>query len=103
LISITEETVIPLSKVGDYCPSTRAGKRVHATTAWRWGKAGCRALDGSLVKLETIRIGSTNCTSVQALQRFFERLTVQQVPGRPMPDFEARQDLIERKLAAFGL
>jgi hypothetical protein len=37
---------------------------------YRWAKRGLRG-----VKLETIRVGGTLCTSLEALQRFCERLT----------------------------
>jgi hypothetical protein len=90
--------IIPFSKVGDYCPSSRNGKRVHPSTAWRWAKSGCRAIDGTRVLLESIRIGATTYTSVEALERFAARLSAQ-----PTPRPRVRQDLIDRRLAAFGL
>jgi hypothetical protein len=40
------------------------------STIYRWATAGVAG-----VKLETIRVGGTLCTSFEALQRFFERLT----------------------------
>ena len=39
-------------------------------TLYRWASHGCRG-----VRLETIQIGGTKCTSRQALQRFFAGLT----------------------------
>jgi hypothetical protein len=103
VISITNETVIPFSTVGEYRPSSRVNKRVHASTAWRWAKAGCKAVDGTMVKLESIRIGSATYTSVEALQRFADRLSAQPENRPRRLDFESRQDLVEHGLAAYGL
>ncbi|MCY2953778.1 MAG: DUF1580 domain-containing protein [Planctomycetota bacterium] len=40
------------------------------STVWRWSMRGSGG-----VKLETLRIGRTLCTSEEALKRFFARLT----------------------------
>jgi hypothetical protein len=104
VISIANEKVIPLSRVGDYCPSSRVGKKLHSSTALRWAKAGCRADDGSRVTLETIRAGSTTYTSVEAIQRFLDRLSGPAPQPRPTPDVEKRRrEQVERELAAYGL
>jgi hypothetical protein len=71
---------------------------VHPSTAWRWAKAGCKAPDGTLVKLETIKIGSSSFTSVEAIERFVARLSAQ-----PLPQPRPQQDLIKRRLAAYGV
>jgi hypothetical protein len=68
-IIVSHETVFPLGETAKHVPP-RGGKRLHQATAFRWAKDGCRG-----VKLETIRIGGSLCTSVEALQRFFERLS----------------------------
>jgi hypothetical protein len=67
-IVVAEETTFPLAEAPDHIP-TRRGKKVHVATVFRW-KDGMRG-----VRLETIRIGGTLHTSVEALQRFFERLS----------------------------
>src|SRR3954462_13703065 len=111
MISISLETVIPLSKVGDYCPRRRAEKKVHSSTALRWAKSGCVAEDGTRVFLEKIRVGGTTCTSVEALQRFFERLSAQPERKAQQPlDVHSNSDAlrrkherVERELAMFGL
>jgi hypothetical protein len=43
-------------------------------TPWRWAKYGIKARDGAVVKLEYAKIGGRLITSVEALQRFSERL-----------------------------
>jgi hypothetical protein len=68
------EIVRSLTEAAAELPRRRGGKRVNVATLYRWASHGCRG-----VKLETIQIGGTRCTSVEALQRFFEALTG---PGR---------------------
>lgn len=104
LISITTDTLIPFSAVADYCPSSRKGKRLHTSTPARWAKYGCIADDGTTVKLETIRVGATLRTSVEALQRFFDRLSA--VPGAApvrSESWEQRQERARNELVALGL
>ena len=48
--------------------AARLGRCVD--TIYRWATKGMRGF-----RLETIRIGGTLCTSHEALQRFFDRLT----------------------------
>jgi hypothetical protein len=71
LIDITTEEIGPLSDKADSLPRRRRGRKVHVSTLYRWATVGCRG-----VRLETIQIGGTCCTSTEALQRFFEELTV---------------------------
>jgi hypothetical protein len=67
-ITLDEETA-PLGKGSKWLPNRRGDRPVHASCLFRWAKYGLRG-----VKLETIRIGGTLCTSRQALERFFRRL-----------------------------
>jgi Protein of unknown function (DUF1580) len=64
------ETVRSLTEAAAGLPRRRGGKRVNVATLYRWSSHGCRG-----VRLETIQIGGTRCTSLEALQRFFDRLT----------------------------
>jgi len=68
-IIVAEENVFPLADTPKHVPPRRGGKRLHKNTAFRWARPGVRG-----VKLETIRIAGSLCTSTEALQRFFERL-----------------------------
>jgi len=70
MIDSTSETVITLANVPDQLPRRRRGRRVHVSCVYRWSKLGCRG-----VVLETLQVGGTRCTSKEALQRFFERLS----------------------------
>lgn len=69
MIDITAEKLLPLSKAAQLLPARRKGKRPHPATLYRWAAKGIGD-----VKLEVVRIGCTTCTSVEALQRFFDRL-----------------------------
>lgn len=70
MIDLTSETVLNFGDAATRLPRRRAGKKPHVATLYRWATRGCRG-----VKLETIRVGGTLCTSVEALQRFCEHLS----------------------------
>jgi hypothetical protein len=70
LIDSQSESVITLGQGADDLPRRRRGRKTHVSTLYRWATTGCRG-----VILETIQIGGTRCTSREALQRFFERLS----------------------------
>jgi hypothetical protein len=69
-IVLASESVFPLAESPRHVPARRGGKRLHQSTAFRWAKHGLRG-----VRLETIRVGGTLCTSAEALQRFFDALS----------------------------
>jgi hypothetical protein len=71
VIDTTRETILTLSQAADELPRRRRGRKTHVSTLYRWAGPGCRG-----VRLETIQVGATCCTSREALQRFFEALTV---------------------------
>src|SRR5258708_921780 len=77
MIDTTNETILPLSQAADELPRRRRGRKTNVSTLYRWSIAGCRG-----VRLETIQIGGTRCTSREALQRFFERLSMAQAGQR---------------------
>jgi hypothetical protein len=70
MIDSASETLITLIQAADELPRRRRGPKTHISTLFRWSTAGCRG-----VVLETIQVGRTRCTSREALQRFFERLS----------------------------
>ena len=77
MIDIERERVISLAEAARRCPSGQPGKKVHASTVYRWWARGLRG-----VHLETIRCGGVRCTSVEALQRFFAHLDGAEPPPR---------------------
>jgi hypothetical protein len=70
MIDHEKEDIRPLPEAAAGLPRRRGGKRTNVATLYRWSTRGIR---GEV--LETIQIGGTRCTSTQALQRFFDRLT----------------------------
>ena len=70
MIDIEIESVLSLTEAATKLPHRRAGRRPHVSTLYRWASRGLRGNH-----LETIQIGGTRCTSVEALQRFFDRLS----------------------------
>ena len=70
MIQINTEQVLTISDACARLPRRRAGKRPHPATLYRWANQGVRGHH-----LETIQVGGTLCTSIEALQRFFELLS----------------------------
>ena len=63
------EDIRPIPKAMKWVPPRRGDRPTHASCGFRWAKHGLRG-----VRLETIRVGGTLCTSREALERFFARL-----------------------------
>src|SRR5579875_861711 len=75
MIRLESERVISIGRAPPHFPRRRGGKLPHRSTVFRWATDGVTADDGTVVFLEAIRVGRTLCTSVEAIQRFCERLT----------------------------
>src|SRR5262245_16771068 len=78
-IDPTTETLRSFADAPQRLPALRGGKAVHPTTLWRWTTRGVRARSGVIVRLEALKVGGTQCTSDQALARFFRALTADPV------------------------
>jgi hypothetical protein len=74
-IDVFSENVVSLTQAVKKLPKLRNGKAIHVSTVYRWINAGKQAPDGTIVRLESLKIGGASCTSTEALQRFFDRLT----------------------------
>jgi hypothetical protein len=104
MIDISCEETFSLTDAARRLPCRRQGKRPNVATLYRWGQIGCRG-----IRLETINIGATKCTSVEALQRFFDALTAQSehrpIPQTPRLTAERRKQIeaAERRLAKAGI
>jgi len=101
MIELTNETVLSFSDAAVRLPRRRAGKKPHVATLYRWAMRGCRG-----VRLETIRVGGTLCTSVEALQRFCERLSSPGCEPQPRQTTKARERSIaqaEQELERAGI
>ncbi|MFO0787081.1 MAG: DUF1580 domain-containing protein [Phycisphaerales bacterium] len=70
MIQIAHEQLIALRDAPKHLPPRPGGKRVHISAVYRWITKGV-----SGVVLEAVRIGGTTYTSLEALQRFADRLS----------------------------
>lgn len=84
-------------------PSRRRGKRPHVATLHRWASVGC-----SGVRLETVSVGATRCTSSEAIVRFLEAVTrARSGAGVPAPESRraatSRARSVEHELDSLGI
>ena len=106
MIDISREETFSLLDAAKRLPCRRAGKRPNIATLYRWAQIGCRG-----IKLEVINIGATKCTSMEALQRFFDALTEQSqersapaaMATRMTPERRRQIEAAAEKLRAAGI
>jgi len=104
MIDISLEEVFSLTEATKRLPCRRKGVRPNVATLYRWSQVGCRG-----VRLETICVGATRCTSIEALQRFFDALTAAaehrpvSPPSRQTRQRRAQIEAAERRLAKAGI
>jgi len=77
MLQLHTENIIPLKQVPKHLPRTDRGKCVHLATIYRWALQGMRG-----IRLETIRVGGSRFTSLEAIQRFAAQVT-EKVDGQP--------------------
>jgi len=104
---------VPLAKLADAMPCRRKGRKTNVATVYRWTSKGCRG-----IKLRSIQIGATRCSTIEWLSEFFEALTLahaaspatQSGDGAPVPAMSVRtsaarlrsHQAAERELAKLG-
>ncbi len=102
MIDIQTEQVVSLTEAAkSKClPRRRQGKRPHVATLFRWATVGVRG-----VVLETIQCGGTRCTSLEALQRFFDRCTDPAASAKTRTTKARQREMVraERELNAAGI
>ncbi len=69
MIDIQLEELIPLAEVPRRLPKRFGRKPPSVNCVYRWCQRGV-----SGIRLEFVRYGGTRCTSLLAIQRWFERL-----------------------------
>jgi hypothetical protein len=75
MIDLAAESTLSLAAAARTFPPGRGGRPTSLSCVLRWVLTGCRAPDGSLVRLEAVRLGGRWVTSREAIQRFADRLT----------------------------
>ena len=63
MIDLATEKALSLNDASRLLPAGRSGKRCHFSTVLRWILKGTKALDGSIVKLDALRLGGRWITS----------------------------------------
>ena len=100
MIDIATETVISFADTPRHVPRRRGGKHPNVATIYRWAQRGCKG-----IRLEYVQVAGTKCTSVEALQRFFDRLTNPDAapPTRTSKTRQRSIDAAEAELTAAGI
>ena len=75
MIDLANEQRIGLHDAAKLYPSFRNGRPTHISTPLRHITRGLRLTNGEIVRLEGTRLGGRWIASVEAVQRFTERLT----------------------------
>jgi hypothetical protein len=69
-IDVLKETIVSLNSGRKLLPRAPSFRKLK-----RWINVGVRSWNGKLVKLETIKIGGEPCTSLEAFDRFCQKLS----------------------------
>jgi hypothetical protein len=70
-IDLTHETLLTYRDAVRQILPTKRGKDMHIGTLHRWRVQGLRG-----ARLDSIKVGGQWCTSLEALQRFFDSLSM---------------------------
>jgi hypothetical protein len=98
------EPLVSLTAAGLLLPAHRGPGRVGGPTVFRWITRGVRAVDGRVVRLEAVRVGSRWLTSTAAIQRFSAALSAPATtPMPPAPTRPSRPSSAGRELDALGI
>lgn len=101
MIDIQHEQLIRLGGVPKLLPpNERTGRRVHLSAIHRWVQYGRLGAGGRRVRLETLRLGGSTYTSLEALQRFANELSA----ANPERTSDRAEDgsVRSRRMAAVG-
>lgn len=93
MIDLATERLIALREVPKHLPPRPTGRRIHISAVYRWIQRGVRG-----VRLDSIQVGGTTYTSVEALQRFADGLSSRGPTDRAglAPTTATRRKQIER-------
>jgi hypothetical protein len=88
------ENLRALAEVPGVLPANR-GRPIHISSVYRWTTSGVRG-----VVLETVQVGGRRLTSLEALQRFAERLSARTGAGSDSPTGPGGRTVAQRQRAA---
>jgi hypothetical protein len=86
VIDTLKEKLFRLNEARFFFPRRRKNKHPALETMYRWTGRGCRG-----VVLESVSVGRCRCTSLQAIQRFVERLSALDTSGPQVRSPTARE------------
>jgi len=98
MIDVTKERVVSLAEACELLPRRRNGKRPDISCLYRWIKDGFR---GEF--LDHLQVGSTKCTSVEALTDFFERISHKPATRQTRASQQQKAKAAGQKLDALGI
>ncbi len=101
MIDFLSEQVITLSDVPAHVPPLRAGKPITTQAVYNWTISGVRG-----IRLERAKLGGVWVTSLEAIQRFMERLTAAaEAPPASAAEKAGRRrsEAARKELAALGI
>ena len=75
MIDLANERRIGLQETAKLYPSFRNGRPTHISTPLRHITKGVRLSNGEVIRLEGARLGGRWITTVEAVERFMQRLT----------------------------
>lgn len=106
-IDVFEEELLGLAQAAKRLPRAPSGKKLSTSTIYRWANRGLVGKSGERIRLETIMFGGQICTTAEALQRYFERLSGDQPIVVPEPQWSKRRlrahEEAERYLREHGM
>src|SRR5262249_61160013 len=71
---LLRETHVSFAQATRRFPSYRGAGRCSPATAWRWVVGGVKLADGTILKLEALRLASRWVTTEEAIDRFLPAL-----------------------------
>jgi hypothetical protein len=87
LIDVDHEHLLTLAQLARRLPRRRCDRPVHVATLHRWRRPGLRG-----IRLECVRVGGVWCTTMQAFQRFCDRLSIADTaPTGTLPNSEGQE------------
>jgi hypothetical protein len=84
-IDVRRERLIGLRQLAEHVPPLRKGHPVNPSTLFRWIHDGVKLDDGSVVRLEGLRLHGRWLSSLEALQRFLLAQTPTLDEPGPLP------------------
>lgn len=73
-VELFREECFSLSQAARRLPQLRGKGHPHPSTVRRWATEGRKSIGGTIIRLETAKVGGTRCTSAEAIARFLARL-----------------------------